>query len=187
MNDNFSRAVEFVFNHECAWLPGHYGEPDYVTWEDVPGDAGGLTKWGIDQADHPQLDIKNLTREQAAGIYHDGEWTKCRCDDLPDGYDIAVFDIAVNNGAGTAARLLQRALKEAGNPGLAVDGFIGAATLAAARTGGAAGLRRLLLERSGYYRDIVTAHPADEKFLKGWLDRNNDLAALTGINFHALA
>lgn len=46
---------------------------------------------------------------------------------LPDGIDYAVFDFAVNSGPGRAAKYLQAAL------GVAQDGRIGPATLAAAR------------------------------------------------------
>ncbi|MGB8352633.1 MAG: glycosyl hydrolase 108 family protein [Chthoniobacteraceae bacterium] len=187
MTSNFPKALTFVFENECAYQPNHYGDLDFVVWEDVPGDTGGLTKWGIDQASHPHLDIKALTQADATQIYHDQEWTKCRCDDLPDGYDIAIFDIAVNNGMGTAIQLLQRALNESGDLSLAIDGHIGLRTLAAAHAGGPPALRRLLLERQKHYYDIVTTHPGQMKFLKGWLTRNNTLAALVNINFNAIA
>jgi len=131
MTSNFPTALQFVFEHECVYEPGHEDDLDHVTWEDTPGDPGGLTKWGIDQASHPHLDIKNIDRAQATQIYHDEQWSRCRCDDLPQGYDIAVFDIAVNNGAGEAIMLLQRALNESGSLALAADGYIGPVTLAA--------------------------------------------------------
>lgn len=189
MKLNIQTALNFMLQHECTYESGHEGDLNYVTWEDVPGDSGGLTKWGIDQADHPHLDIKALTYTQAIQIYHDEEWTRCRCDDLPEGYDIATFDIAVNNGSGTAVKLLQQALNQAGdlNPPLAVDGFIGPATIAAANAGGPSGLRRLLILRQKLYYNIVTSHPTDRKFLKGWTNRNNDLATLVNVNFNAIA
>jgi len=93
----------------------------------------------------------------------------------------------VNNGTGTAIKLLQRALNETGDLALAIDGFIGERTLAASSAGGAPALRRLLLDRQKHYYDIVTAHPGDMKFLKGWLNRNNALALLVNINFNAIA
>ena len=159
-------------DHECVFEPGHYGDFAHVICENVPGDAGGLTKFGIDQASHPHIDIKALDYSQASQIYHDDEWTRCRCDDLPDGYDIAVFDIAVNNGAGAAAVLLQRAVA------VTIDGFIGPKTIAAANNAGASGLATLLSLRRDRYEAIVARNPGQSKFLKGWLDRNSDLAQL---------
>src|ERR1700686_3721443 len=98
MKENFQRGLKFVLNHECVFAKGHDGDFNFVVVEDVPGDSGGLTKFGIDQASNPDVNIRALDYDGAARIYQVGEWTKCQCDELPDGYDIAVFDIAVNNG-----------------------------------------------------------------------------------------
>jgi lysozyme family protein len=189
MNANFPKALDFVLAQECAYAAGHDGDLAYVVAENVPGDAGGVTKFGIDQADHPHLDIRHLTLAEATELYRAGEWTRCRCDALPDGLDIALFDIAVNNGPGQAVTLLQRSLNEAAalDPALAVDGFLGPQTCAAAQAGGPTALRRLLLNRQSLYYDIVTAHPTDAKFLRGWLNRNQALALLVNINFNAIA
>jgi lysozyme family protein len=91
-------------------------------------DEGGATKYGISQNGYPKIDIINLTLEQATGIYRTDYWNKCRCDDLPDGLALLVFDSAVNQGPGSAAILLQESL------GVLVDGKIGPMTIAAART-----------------------------------------------------
>jgi lysozyme family protein len=183
MNDNFKLALKFVMDHECVFGKGHYGDMAHVICEDVSGDSGGLTKFGIDQASHPQINIRALDYSQAAQIYRDNEWTRCRCDELPDGYDIAVFDIAVNNGMGTAVKLLQQALNKAGaEPPLQVDGFIGAKTIAAAKRIGDAGLTPLLQARLQRYYDIVHAHPSQKKFLNGWIDRNHDLTRAVAAN-----
>jgi lysozyme family protein len=178
MKENFKAALKFVMDHECVFAKGHYGDYAHVISEDVPGDSGGLTKFGIDQASHPNININHLDYSGAAAIYHDQEWTSCRCDELPAGYDIAVFDIAVNNGRGTAAKLLQLALNRvvASNPLLVVDGFIGAKTIAAATASGEKGLATLLQLRAQRYFDIVHNHPTQKKFLNGWIDRNNDLS-----------
>ncbi len=181
MNENFLRAVHFVLMHESVFAPGHDGDLAHVVTEDVPGDSGGLTKYGIDQASHPHVDIRGLTLDAAIAIYRGGEWAKCRCEDLPEGFDVVVFDIAVNNGVGTAVRILQRAV------GVDVDGFIGPKTIAAAISGGRDALKRMLIARQSHYYDIVTWHPGDAKFLKGWLNRNNDLCAFVGIQPTSLA
>jgi len=178
MKDNFNSSLGFVLHHECVYAPGHEGDSQFVVSENVPGDTGGLTKFGIDAASHPGVDIGGLTLDEATALYHDGEWAGCRCDDLPEGIDTAAFDCAVNNGTIVAGLLFQRALLACGF-GVVVDGEMGPATVRAAT---ACCVQRrqdlmgeLLQLRRNRYVDIVLHHPADEKFLKGWLARVDDL------------
>ncbi len=178
MTGSFPAALGFVLRHECVYAPGHDDDLAFVVCEDVPGDSGGLTKYGIDAADHPGLDIRNLTLGQATAIYRDGEWTRCQCDDLPNGIDTAVFDCAVNNGIAVAGILLQRLLARNGFL-IRIDGEIGRQTVTAARSEAnlhAPDFLKLYLDlRRERYADIVLHHPADAKFLRGWLNRVNDL------------
>jgi len=178
MTDNFPASLAFVLRHECVYAPGHDGDLAFVITENVPGDTGGCTKFGIDAADHPHLDISNLTLGQATAIYRDNEWTQCHCDDLPQGIDTAVFDAGVNNGIYVAAILLQRAIAACGHT-ITVDGHIGPITLNLVTTicqVSKWGLLNHLLElRRQHYADIVLLHPCDAQFLHGWLNRVNDL------------
>lgn len=82
-----------------------------------PNDPGGETKYGISKAAYPDLDIRNLTIEQAKDIYFKEFWQFLPA--LPDKLDYAVFDFAVNSGTQTATRYLQRVL------GVADDGYFG--------------------------------------------------------------
>ena len=84
--DNFTRAIEFTLQWE-----GEGGKAD-------PGDPGGLTKWGISQRAHPNVDVASLTREQAVQIYHDEYWVFMGCDGFDFPLDAVVFDTAVNLG-----------------------------------------------------------------------------------------
>ena len=178
MTDNFQRSLVFVLRHECVYAPGHDNDFAYVVCEDVPGDMGGCTKFGIDAADHPGVDIPSLTLDQAAEIYRDGEWAACRCNDLPAGIDTAIFDSAVNNGIHVAGILLQRAILACGGT-VAVDGEIGPCTIAAVaslcETSRWGLIEQLLDLRRQHYADIVLVHPGDGEFLHGWLNRVNDL------------
>jgi lysozyme family protein len=92
---------------------------------DNPADPGGLTKWGISQRSYPKLDIRALTREQAIALYHRDFWAPIDGDTLPEGVGFQLLDFAVNSGAGTALRALQRAVA------VADDGHIGPVTLTA--------------------------------------------------------
>lgn len=151
----FERALEIVIKHETGGdlsgaLHAH------------PSDPGGVTKWGIAQRYHPDVDVKKLTRADAAGIYHREYWAACRCDELPWPIALYLFDCAVNPGAATARRMLQQALD------VAIDGVIGPLTLAAAHRANA---KQLVIElhvlRNSYWRsrqNYVT-------FKDGWTAR----------------
>jgi lysozyme family protein len=88
-------------------------------------DPGGETKYGISKHAYPQLDIKNLTLDQAKEIYYKDYWLKCKCDQLPEKLALIVFDFAVNAGISRSIKTLQRALN------LSQDGIIGNQTLSA--------------------------------------------------------
>lgn len=190
MKDNFPPSLAFVLRHECVYERGHEDDLAFVVCEDVPGDAGGCTKFGIDAADHPHLNIRDLTLEQATAIYRDGEWTQCRCDDLPQGIDTAVFDCAVNNGVHVAGVILQRAAQACGHP-VAVDGEVGPRTIdavtAACQASKHSLINHLLDLRRQHYADIVLLHPGDGEFLHGWLNRVNDLESFLAASAPALA
>ncbi len=85
------------------------------------------TKKGIAASYYPSLDIKNLSDDAIAIIYERDYFRPLRGYDLPAGPDLATFDFGVNSGIIRAAKALQKAA------GVAQDGQIGAATLAAVR------------------------------------------------------
>lgn len=89
-------------------------------------DPGGETNWGISKRSYPNLDIKNLTREQAAAIYRRDFWNRINGDRLYDGVAYQLFDFAVNSGFETVIRYYQRAL------GVADDGHWGPVSQSAA-------------------------------------------------------
>lgn len=121
-------------------------------YEDVPGDSGGPTKFGIDSASHPGVDIRNLTREQAIAIYYQ-EWSREGCESLTYPMGELFFDCCVNSGYGEARQILARATTPAA----------------------------FVAEYDRVYRLIVANHPQDEKFLTGWLNRNQALRKRLGI------
>jgi lysozyme family protein len=100
-----------------------------------PKDPGGATNYGITQRTLSQwrgrpvsvVEVRNLSFEDVVPIYKKLYWDECRCGEMPDGLDLLVFDSAVNQGPNRAKRLLQRSL------GVAEDGIIGPATMAAIR------------------------------------------------------
>lgn len=109
---DFDRAFGIVVGIEAGYV-------------NDPNDPGGETKYGITKRWYPNLDIKNLTQEQAEGIYHTQYWVPAQCESLPWPLSCYVFDAAINQGAGTAVMLLQKALR------VPQDGIWGKASVAA--------------------------------------------------------
>ena len=114
---DFASSVDSIIWKECR-------RKATVTNEST--DAGGLTKYGISKRANPDLDIADLTLEEVEQCYKDRYWKLIRGDALPIQIAHFVFDCAVNQGVGTAVKLMQRTL------GVTADGAIGTKTLAAA-------------------------------------------------------
>src|SRR5438046_10527691 len=94
-SNKFRRAIQFILPHEEEFARGHWGDENFVVAENVSGDSGGVTKYGIDASSHPGVDIENLTRDQAIEIYHQ-EWHWRNMDALPEKLAIACFGVFVN-------------------------------------------------------------------------------------------
>ncbi len=138
-----------------------------------PSDAGGETKYGISKRSYPNVDIKNLTLEQAKAIYKKDFWDNqgySQIEDIP--LASKVFDLGVNMGTKNAVILLQRALKANGFKSLEDDGVYGSATNEALKnTDPKKVLIALRSEAAGYYRRLVASNSSQKVFLKGWLNR----------------
>jgi len=139
-------------------------------------DPGGATKFGISAREYPDLDIAQLTRDDAVAIYFRDWWRKYDFGRLPAALAAKTFDLAVNIGPGHAITCLQRALRAAGHR-VTEDGSIGAETAtAAAAAPEIAALAALRSEAAGYYRAVAAITRGardsdDQQFLTGWLNR----------------
>ena len=126
---------------------------------------GGInqgTKFGISAAAYPHLDIIDLTLADARAIYRRDYWDRIAGDALPPRLALIVFDAAVNNGPGQAARWLQFAA------GVVVDGSIGPMTLATVRR---ADVTHLMTEFVAQRLMYMTALPTWRTFGLGWARR----------------
>lgn len=151
MSAMFDAAVEIVLAKEGVL-------------SDDARDPGGLTKYGISKTAYPNVDIANLTVDQAKAIYQSDYWMKVRGDDLPWIFALPLFDSAVNQGVGTAVRYFQTAL------GVTADGVFGSGTLAAAAKAAAAPgdvLSRFMTQRVLAYTQLNTW----PTYGKGWTTR----------------
>jgi lysozyme family protein len=162
MKDNFPLSLTFVLKDE--------GDND-----DDPADHGGRTSRGITQKEYsawlaeqkvPDKDVWNATENDIEEIYHDEYWMPY-CDNFPAGIDYLYFDMAVNAGPYRAAVLLQRAL------GVTDDGRIGPITRQALVGIDA---KTLIYDYTASKRDFYQALH-QPRFLRGWLNRCNDVQA----------
>ncbi|CAB4134678.1 zliS Lysozyme family protein [uncultured Caudovirales phage] len=160
MVSDFDRAFVLVVGVEGGLS---LDPKDPGNWTGGATDKGSMrgTKWGISAKAYPDLDILNLSIEQAKAIYRRDYWDKCSCDQLPTPLDVCVFDCAVNQGVGTAIRLLQDAV------GTTVDGVIGPNTLARAAQARRETCAMFMVDRMFKYMTT----PNFDRYGRGWFKR----------------
>lgn len=116
MKENLEKCMELILKHEGGYV-------------NHPRDPGGETNLGITKRVYQEWggtkDMRDLTVDDVTPIYKKNYWDKMRCDDLPSGLDLCLFDFGVNAGTGRAVKKLQAII------GTAVDGGIGPNTLRA--------------------------------------------------------
>lgn len=124
-------VFDIALAHTLLWEKGKVNHPK---------DPGGLTNLGMtqklwdaihskhDMLIHYPVSVMELNATQVGTAFSMEFWNPCHCEDLHPALAIAVFDAAVNSGAGDARRWLQQALR------VKVDGWIGPGTIAAARS-----------------------------------------------------
>jgi len=153
------------FNKAIGKTLAHEGGAKFT---DDPSDRGGATKYGISQRAYPNVDIRNLTEQQARDIYKRDYWDRIRGDEITS-QAIAenIFDTAVNMGVRTASRLAQVALEI--EP---ADGIIGSQSL---KTINAADeslfIANYTIAKIARYAYICNRNKSQKKYLLGWINR----------------
>ncbi len=154
MNE-FDKYFEELIGHEG----GYVNDPD---------DRGGETKYGISKRSYPDLDIKNLTLEQAKEIYYNDFYLRYKIERLPEHIRKITFDMCVNFGARGAVKVLQEACNYKGRNNLVVDGMIGPKTINACKNVTIELVRAYRMLR---FANIVHKRPQNKKFWFGWYRR----------------
>lgn len=109
---NFNEAIDRVLSSEGGYV-------------NDPNDPGLETQWGISKRSYPNVDIKNLTRDEAKQIYKRDFWDPVANAGIHEDVIFQVLDFAVNSGGSVAVQYLQRAA------GVADDGHLGPVSVAA--------------------------------------------------------
>ena len=161
MTDNFEKCLEIILHHEGGYV-------------NHPKDPGGITNLGVTKNTYEGWldeevsveDMKALTQEDVEPIYQENYWDKCKCDDLPEGLDLCVFDFGVNAGPGRAAKYLQTLI------GTVADGGIGPNTLKTLSSyvdthGVVKTVEQYQANRQEYYEGLSTF----DTFGRGWTRR----------------
>lgn len=159
---NFNLAFQFVLISEGGLVKD-------------PIDLGGETKYGITEKSYPNLDIPNITLQQATEIYYNDYWLKQHCDkfDLP--LATIIFDSSVNCGRSRAGKWMQQVINKRTSV-LKEDGIIGPSTVHGSKSKpelhtvlGIAGLR------AKHYAQLIQKHPEQMRFIAGWNNRLGNL------------
>ena len=157
MQDNYEHCLEMILHHEGGYV-------------NHPKDPGGETNLGVTKRVYEEWggdkDMTDLLVEDVAPIYQKNYWDRCKCDDLPSGLDLCVFDFAVNAGPSRSAKFLQRLI------GTTVDGGIGPNTLKAVdnyveEVGLESAIEDYQSARQEYYESLGTF----DTFGRGWTRR----------------
>lgn len=119
--ENFEKCLALTLAYEGGFV-------------DSPTDPGRATMCGVTQAVYDayrdsrkqaRQSVRLSTPAERTTIYRDRYWDLSKCDALPSGVDLAVFDFAVNSGVSRAVKTLQAIV------GVDVDGIVGKDTLSA--------------------------------------------------------
>jgi lysozyme family protein len=135
-------SLKFVLDHEGGYVNN-------------PSDLGGETKWGISKRAYPNLDIKNLTPQQALDIYTKDYWLPIGGDNIPYPMCVVAMDSAVTCG-------VHRTLVWMQDP----DGQTWQDLL---------NMRKAFMLRRA-------DQPGQRVFLRGWLNRISDLQKYCDVN-----
>jgi lysozyme family protein len=152
---DFNQAVQKTLIHEGGYVNN-------------PADSGGPTKYGITQKDLPDINIEEITEQQASDYYAQHYWKNLYSQISSQLLGEKIFDMGVLFGVGVAVGILQLTL------GVTVDHSFGPATLEALNQADEAStLSSYKTNLVTHTFNIATAHPQDRIFLKGWNTRIN--------------
>lgn len=159
LNSVFDKAIQAVLKHEGGYVNN-------------PKDPGGETNFGISKKSYPDLDIPNLTKEDAIAIYKRDFWDKQPYKLIVfDPLCIKAFDMSINIGPKSANKSLQIAVN-AFDYDLDEDGVLGPKSLKAINS---CTPITLLVEYKhkliDHYKGLVAKNHRLNPFLKGWIKR----------------
>lgn len=139
------------------------------------GDGAGITIAGLTTRDDGISGrVEDVTPGQVVDAYFDRYWRPT--EGLPSLLMPIMANYFLNMGKKAGTRLLQRALQDYGEE-VVIDGIMGDNTRAAAfRVTPTEDLARAVINKADRHYKAIAVGGNKERFLKGWINRNNDLA-----------
>ena len=144
-----------------------------------PKDPGGATNKGITQKvydvykvsrKHPKMSVKHILDFEVTDIYETKYWDLVRAKWLKAPLGLVMFDTAVNFGPAGAIRRLQKALK------VTITGTWTQEISDVIHECDAGKVALEICKLRKIWRNYrVKQNPSQKVFLKGWLNRDNDL------------
>jgi lysozyme family protein len=129
-------------------------------------DKGGLTRWGIAHASHPDVDIINLTQDQAKEIFFNEYWTPMNLIILNDeNLILNIYDHGITSGPRTSIMLFQKLV------GVTKDGYIGPETVNGLGNYTGDIVADFMKRRKLFYVTVVQHDESQRPNLVGWLKR----------------
>lgn len=120
MKDNWTECLAQILKSEGGFA-------------NLKHDSGGITNMGVTKKTYEnwvgrevtEQEMRDLKVEDVAPIYKERYWARVRADELKDGCDLLLFDLAVHSGPRRSVKIAQE------TAGTVVDGLIGPKTIAA--------------------------------------------------------
>ena len=120
MKDNWTECLAQILKSEGGFA-------------NLKHDSGGITNMGVTKKTYEnwvgrevtEQEMRDLKVEDVAPIYKERYWARVRGDELKDGCDLLLFDLAVHSGPRRSVKIAQE------TAGTVVDGLIGPKTIAA--------------------------------------------------------
>ena len=157
---SFETVVHMVLEHEGGYV-------------NHPSDPGGETKYGISKRAYPDVDIAELTKDDAADIYKRDYWDRIKGDDLPVGVACVVMDYAVNSGISRASKALQSVCGIANGDGIIGPASLNAVWVTVKNTSEEDVINAVTEQRQGFIRALSIY----DTFGKGWERRIEETRA----------
>lgn len=158
--DHFEEAFQYISKSEGGYINHKY-------------DAGGETKFGIAKRWYPNVNIKELTLDQAKIIYYEDYWLRYNLDKLIHReLAIKVFDTMIVIGPRMGTLLLEESIQSMGYQ-IPADGIFDPELIYIANTEcdqiDLIDRYQILMEE--YFKKIVASNPSQKVFLQGWINR----------------
>lgn len=139
---DFNKAFELVVGSEGGYSTDKTDKGNWTGGQVGLGEFKG-TKYGVSAASYPDLDIKNLTLEQAKEIYRKNYWDKLSLDGMNPAAAYVLFDAAINSGVGGARSMME----------------------------GAVTVQDYIANRIAFYNRLAASDPNHANQLNGWMNR----------------